>query len=327
MRGDGSSRTWFGLLVVTALAACSPAVPTRTDASLPAPATDPTGAEVVVEAGGRFACDWVVGCGAFIEIVPIQTLPIAVLPDDWEPERPYLLATTAAADAPPVAFDVGPPDVALPRLGPGTYRVVAGIFWVDDSPSQEPGTFPASVVPSPCVAPLVVGEATVRATVAARFEADGVCAVTTSPAPAATSAPGVELVVELDGKIGCNAFPYGCLAKLSVLPAGTDVGSSWRPSAEDTGWAPAAMGDDTLDPTPYRPIPTLAPGASRLVVSLLGSYDTPSYAPDGSISTDLLARCILDVEVDPATGPVTVRVTFTPDGISFGGTCAIERVD
>lgn len=143
--------------------------------------------------------------------------------------------------------------------------------------------------------------------------------------PSATPASGVELIVELDGEIGCNEFPYGCGARLSVLPAGNDVDSSWRPPAGDPGWAPAAMGDDTLDPTPYRPIPTLAPGASRLVVSLLGGYDTPSYAPDGSIATDLLARCTLDVEVDPTAGPVTVRVTFTPDGISFGGSCVIER--
>jgi hypothetical protein len=152
-----------------------------------------------------------------------------------------------------------------------------------------------------------------------------------SPSPATTvpraDDDGVSLVVQLDGEIGCNQFPYGCGARLSVLPAGTEVPAIWRPAPDDPAWAPAGMGDDTLDPTPYRPVPTLAPGGHRLVVSLLGSYDTPSYAPDGSIATDLLSRCTLDVDVASGSGPIAVRVTFTPHGESFGGTCVIEGVD
>lgn len=152
-----------------------------------------------------------------------------------------------------------------------------------------------------------------------------------SPSTALTVPPsrddGVSLVVQLAGTIGCNRFPYGCGARLSVLPVGTEVPATWRPAPDDPAWAPAGMGDDTLDPTPYRTVPTLAPGGHRLVVSLLGSYDTPSYAPDGSIATDLLSRCMLDVDVSPRPDPVAIRVTFTPDDESFGGTCVIEGVD
>lgn len=322
----GGWRTWTGLwlLMATAITACAPALPTRTDPSWATPTTDPPGVEVVVEASGRFACDWVVGCGAFVEIVRIPTLPIEALPDGWEPARPYLLATSVASDAPPVALDVGPPEAALPRLAPGTYRVAAGVFWVDDGPSQEPGTFPASVVPSPCVAPLVIEATTAQATVAVRFEPDAACTVRANPGPPVET--GARLAVRFDGALGCALFPYACSVTLSVLPAGTDVPDDWRPPITDPWWGADGPGDQSVDPQAIGNVPTLPPGSHRLVASVLGSYDTPSYAPDGSVARDLLARCWLDVDIEPATAQVAVRISLEPDGTSFGGTCSIDLV-
>ena len=131
--------------------------------------------------------------------------------------------------------------------------------------------------------------------------------------------------MHLGGAINCGLFPYSCFAALSVAPAGTSIEADWRPPATDPWWSPVPNSDQ-FDPTPVGTIPTLASGGHRLVISLLGSYDTVSYTPDGSIARDLLSRCTLDVDVEPADGPVEIQVTFTPDGVSFGGTCSIETV-
>lgn len=149
-------------------------------------------------------------------------------------------------------------------------------------------------------------------------------AVSTLPPPSTPS--GAELLVHLGGAINCGQFPYGCYATLSVAPTGTKVEAAWRPPASDPQWVPDRADTEAFDPTPFGTIPTLAPGGHRIVISLLGSYDTVSYAPDGSVARDLLSRCTLDVDVDPADGPVEIQVTFTPDGVSFGGTCSIEPV-
>jgi hypothetical protein len=152
---------------------------------------------------------------------------------------------------------------------------------------------------------------------------------TPAPTPLASPSPssdsGAELVVDLGGTIGCGMFPYSCRAVLSVVPAGTEVEAVWRPPDTDPWWAPDGPSSEGFDPKPVGGIPTLAPGGNRLIISLLGSYDTPSYDPDGSIATDLLSRCSIDIDLDPAAGPVEVQVTFTPDGLSFGGSCTIEQ--
>ena len=147
-------------------------------------------------------------------------------------------------------------------------------------------------------------------------------AVSAPPPPSAAS--GAELIVHLGGTIHCGLFPYSCHATLSVAPAGAAIEAAWLPPAGDPWWMPSGSKTETFDPAPVGAIPTLAPGAHRLVISLLGSYDTPSFNPDRSIATDLLSRCALDVDVEPAAGPVEIQVTFTPDGVSFGGSCTIE---
>jgi hypothetical protein len=151
-------------------------------------------------------------------------------------------------------------------------------------------------------------------------------ALAASAPPPPSAAPGTLLVVHLGGSINCGQFPYGCYAALSVTPAGTKVEEHWRPLATDPLWIPDGPSTEAFDPSPVGAIPALTPGGHRLVISLLGSYDTPSFTPDGSRATDLLSRCMLDVEVDPAARPIEIQVTFTPDGVSFGGSCSIEAM-
>lgn len=156
------------------------------------------------------------------------------------------------------------------------------------------------------------------------------CAPGPAPSSVAPTIPigdGARLDVEMGGTIGCATFPYGCGATLSVVAAGTTVAPEWRPPASDPRWLPddsRGTSPDRLDPVPLGALPKIPTGAHQVVVSLLGSYDTPSHAPDGSVATDLLSRCIGDVEVGPTTAVVEVRVTFTPDPASFRAACTIE---
>jgi hypothetical protein len=117
-------------------------------------------------------------------------------------------------------------------------------------------------------------------------------------------------------RIGCvNNFPYNCTATLSVVASGTVVPDVWRPSSADPWWLPG-------DPAPLGRPPAAAPGPQRLVVSLLGSYDVPSYGPDGSRALDLLGRCWTDVDV-PTAGTVDVLITFSPEAADFRASCSV----
>lgn len=144
--------------------------------------------------------------------------------------------------------------------------------------------------------------------------------------PATSSAPAaVPLHVRFAGSIGCATFPYGCTATLSVVGPNTVVPDGWRPTSADPWWAPDyshGTTAETFDPSPIGASPAAVPGTHRLVVSLLGSYDTPSYGPDGSRAFDLLGRCTTDIEV-PAAGSLDVLITFSPDGASFRASCTV----
>jgi hypothetical protein len=133
--------------------------------------------------------------------------------------------------------------------------------------------------------------------------------------------------VRFGGTIGCGTFPYSCSATLSVLAPGSAVDDAWRPPDSDPWWGPdwsEGTNTDHLNPTPVGDLPDLAIASHALVVSLLGSYDTPSFTPDGKLATDLLARCSVELEVMPTTRIVDVVVTFTPDPESFRATCALK---
>ncbi len=146
--------------------------------------------------------------------------------------------------------------------------------------------------------------------------------------PSASLVAGVPLDVRMAGKIGCAQFPYGCFARLSVLAPTAMVADAWRPPDTDPEWAPdftdSVYSTDHLQPGPVGSPPVLAPGRHLVVVSLLGSYDARSLKPDGSLVTDLLARCSATVEVGARSGPLTAVVTFEPEESSFGGTCLIK---
>ena len=141
-----------------------------------------------------------------------------------------------------------------------------------------------------------------------------------STAPPAPSSPPAAIPVHVrfaGPRLNCvNNFPYSCTATLSLVPAGTAVPDEWRPSAADPWWVPG-------DPKPAVAGPTATPGEHRLVVSVLGTYDVPSYAPDGSRAFDLLSRCWADVDV-PTAGALDVLITFShPDPASFRVSCSV----
>lgn len=137
----------------------------------------------------------------------------------------------------------------------------------------------------------------------------------------------VWLDVRFAGKIHCATFPYGCTATLSVLEPGAVVASDWRPPSSDPWWAPdygAGSSTDQFDPKPIGTVQAVSTGRHQLVMSLLGSDDTPSYGPDGSRAADLLGRCTAEVDVQPALKPLDIVVTFVPDSATFGGTCTLK---
>jgi len=150
----------------------------------------------------------------------------------------------------------------------------------------------------------------------------------TQPAAAATADTDIaaKIVVSLGRGIHCANFPYSCWATLSVLAAGSTVTDDWRPPATDPLWGPdwtQGTSSDRFDPKLIGTVPRLPPGAYAVVVSVLGTYDTPSYRPDGSLATDLLSRCSGDIEVGQETSVVNIRVTFTPDPQSFRAACTL----
>lgn len=149
----------------------------------------------------------------------------------------------------------------------------------------------------------------------------------TAPVVAASPTATVPINVRFRGRIGCATFPYGCTATLSVLEPNTDVPEAWRPPSTDPWWGPdhsSGTTAETFDPNPLSGSPAAAPGRHRLVVSLLGSYDTLSFAPDGSRAFDLLGRCTADVEVPPEAAGLDVILTFTPDEASFRASCTVR---
>jgi hypothetical protein len=134
----------------------------------------------------------------------------------------------------------------------------------------------------------------------------------------------VPLNVRFAGRIGCATFPYNCSATLSVLEPNADIPDVWRPAASDPWWGTDSATAETFDPKPLNGSPAAVPGPHRLVVSLLGSYDTPSYAPDGSRAFDLLGRCSADVDVPALDAGLELLVTFTPDPASYRASCTIN---
>jgi hypothetical protein len=156
-------------------------------------------------------------------------------------------------------------------------------------------------------------------------------AVSPPPPTVATPAPStatVPLEVEMAGTITCQTFPYSCYAVVSVVPDGTLIDAGWRPSDTDPAWFAIDQDGTAMDHFHDAPdsggLPALAAGRQVVVVSLLGSYDVPSYDASGRVARDLRARCSAPLDVAPASAPIRAVITFVPGGAGFDATCSIR---
>jgi hypothetical protein len=144
-------------------------------------------------------------------------------------------------------------------------------------------------------------------------------------APADPPAPPrpILLHVHFAGSIRCSTFPYSCGATLSIIGVEQPVDAT-KPAATDAQWFVPTMGATIFDPAPIGGAPSVLPGKHRLVMSMLGQYDTPSYDANGEIARDLLARCSADIEPTDGSGPIDVLVTFTPVGPDWDAICELQ---
>lgn len=121
------------------------------------------------------------------------------------------------------------------------------------------------------------------------------------------------LAVTFDGSMGCATFPYGCIARLSVLAPGTAVDEAWRPPTTDVTWSGQASGGFG-EP---KPAPGSPSGRHLLVFSVLETSDVPTFGPDGSVQMRLLGRCSVEADIPAQGDPVEVTVRFPADFSSF----------
>ena len=149
-----------------------------------------------------------------------------------------------------------------------------------------------------------------------------------TPPPTPTLAATIPIRVSFKGGLNCNiGFDFSCAPSLSVLEAGTDVPDAWRPADTDPSWDTHEGMTGTAKPAKWslmRGTPAATPGSHLLVISLTGSSDVVSFNPDGTIASELLARCATEVRVAPDASVVKVVVTFHPDPESARATCSIK---
>ena len=145
--------------------------------------------------------------------------------------------------------------------------------------------------------------------------------------PSPSAAPAIPIHIRFEGRVNCNiGFSFACGPRLSVLDAGTPVPASWRPSATDPQWDTRGGGMQDVKASRWprlRGGPAAGPGRHLLVVSLIGASDVVSFNPDGSVATELLARCSADVDVAPDADALNLLVTFVPRPDSTLATCTV----
>jgi hypothetical protein len=78
--------------------------------------------------------------------------------------------------------------------------------------------------------------------------------------------------------------------------------------------------------TLLRGTPAADPGEHLLVISLIGASDVVSFNPDGSVATELLARCTAEVDIAPDSEAVDVLVTFVSEPDTTVATCTVEAL-
>ena len=152
---------------------------------------------------------------------------------------------------------------------------------------------------------------------------------TSTAVPATTPEPvqvGAQLRVRLEGASACEGG-YACTARLGVLPDGTEIepGTILEPSVTDAIWQTASGPGVTLVAPPDGDLPVLAPGAHVIVWSVTArriASDPPS-AP-----AELASRCSTQVQVDPGTAVVTMRIDFEGGSTLAPGSagCSMDQV-
>jgi len=146
-------------------------------------------------------------------------------------------------------------------------------------------------------------------------------------APATPTIAGVPLRVDL-GQTQCSISPLACSATVSVVDQETAIDPAWRPPSTDATWVTRFEDPTWFDALPIGGVPTIGTGPQRIVLTLLRYDDVTSFTPDGSpfLPSDLIARCTLDVAVEPDDPMVAITVSFTDDWSSIDGTCAIDLI-
>lgn len=306
------------------IAACSPApAPSKTSTDEPEPstptATAPPGAVVVVRAGGRAHCEWIVGCGVFLEFVP-TTEAVPGDPPTWDPRDATDLRTGQAGEHGDAWVEVFDTEDRVPPVAPGTYRVVAGLYWADDTNTPRPeDPFPVVEVPFACATPLEVDEVSELVTVALQLEPDGTCSLLASAEPVSG---GVPVTFSATGELDCPSY-YGCQAVLAVLAlrTGATPPPAWYEHARVEF---ETVFDDwhRLAGAPLDPPASIGPGEYVIVAGTRFTSDLVSPDPDGApvfqeIGAD---TCEAPLVVGPGATSIAISIDYDSDGAS----CAIE---
>jgi hypothetical protein len=176
-------RAAAGLALLFLLAGCAATPTLSPPASQPSPVGSPpsAGATVAIEASGRYLCESLAGCGAFVAVEPTDGIVTEALPEGWLPSEPYLLEQTqVGGEYGAVVYDVGAPTRSVAALPPGTYRVTAGSLWVDHTASTTEGPNAPNVFESvgrngPCQMPLEVTDAMEHISIEATLREDAWC--------------------------------------------------------------------------------------------------------------------------------------------------------
>lgn len=146
------------------------------------------------------------------------------------------------------------------------------------------------------------------------------------PSVSLQASPGAQLRVQLDGASGCDSG-FVCLARLSVLPDGSEAGPgpSLETSATDPIWQSDFGSGMKLIPPPNGDLPTLAPDAYVVVWSVTAQ---PIATDPPAALAVLASRCSTKVVVAPLVSTATVIVRFAGASTLAPGSaqCTIRQV-
>jgi hypothetical protein len=326
-------RLAVGLAIPLVLAGCAGPTPTASPTALATPSAisspTSTGATAVLHGDGRFPCEWVVGCGVFVEFAPDPPRPST--PGAYRPRSGAVLRTAVGhtdADGTWIEVIDAHPDTG--PVPPGEYAVVAGVYLVDDT--MTPGAsepFPVAGVPSPCTTPVTVDALTTILDVVVHVEPSGRCQVTAFAQP---TDDGAALTIAATGDIECFAF-MGCTPVLSILsvPEGANAPPGWYDH-------PLVTFEATIDPCEVAggcvirvgealdPPPTVGVGDYLVIAGERATSDASSHDYEGNVVFPSLgaSECAQRLTVDDSTAAVRIAVDFSDPSNGAEGGCTIE---